>query len=338
MSPCKSDDAQFIMTATAKRFPVQSTIQHWQLRDLIVCGTKNGSKEIFYVCGNNVHILNTETGSSVPILKDLSFPPTCITTSHGYLAVGGQRSQLLVRQLTSNWFSHTSVGGCINNALSVINQGGSIRLLVSNNDESIKIYTLPSLVKVSCLSLPTAVNHSSVSPDGSTLAAVGDCNQVFLFNLTPSGGYHKLATIEVKGSSSGFSCAWNAASEKFAISSQDGFVQVYDVRSTHHPLAKFMTFGYPSENGAARVVKFSHQSSVDLLTFSEHMSHIHVVDARTFNERQIVRVAPTHREQHISGLAFSNDAKQLYVGLEDGILGFEVNSKSRRVFPYGDVR
>jgi WD40 repeat protein len=35
-----------------------------------------------------------------------------------------------------------------------------------------------------------------------------------------------------------FSVAWNHTSEKFAVSSQDGSVHVWDIRS-HHPLARF---------------------------------------------------------------------------------------------------
>lgn len=143
-------------------------------------------------------------------MKDLTFPPTSMTTGYvldmtlnsviiidifllnmvwlcvfscGYLAVGGQRSQLMVRQLSSNWYfyfsffpfefkdftywlafhyfryAHTSVGGSINNALCISSHPTGTRLLVCNNDESIKVYSLPALQRIANISLPTAVNY-----------------------------------------------------------------------------------------------------------------------------------------------------------------------------------
>lgn len=95
------------------------------------------------------------------------------------------------------------MGGSINNALCISNhprttdtQGaGDVRLLVCNNDETIKVYSLPSLQRITTLGLPTAVNYASVSPDGRRLCAVGDSNQVFLFDVTPSGYYQRIATL-----------------------------------------------------------------------------------------------------------------------------------------------
>ena len=48
--------------------------------------------------------------------------------------------------------------------------------------------------------------------------------------------------------------------------------------------------------------------------YSEHVSYVNLVDARTFNERQIVRVAPPGIDEHISGLAISPDSKVCFVG------------------------
>ena len=52
---------------------------------------------------NNVLQYNTARKTSIALLKDVSFSPTTITSAYGYLAVGGQRSQVIIRQLTSNW-------------------------------------------------------------------------------------------------------------------------------------------------------------------------------------------------------------------------------------------
>lgn len=77
----------------------------------------------------------------------------------------------------------------------ISNHGGSVRLLICNNDETIKAYTLPGLQRVASISLPTAVNYASVSPDGRKLIAVGDSPQVFLYNITANGTYERIATM-----------------------------------------------------------------------------------------------------------------------------------------------
>ncbi|KAI9224427.1 WD40-repeat-containing domain protein [Blastocladiella britannica] len=336
--PLIGDDVQFVSAAPTKH-PLRSTIQHWQLRDLVCCPTSR--HEVLYVHGNNVSVYNASTKVSTPILKDLAFPPTCISAGLGYLVVGGQRSQLLVRSLTSSWFTQHSVGACINNAL-VLTQNpngpaGSTRLLACNNDESIKVFDLPSMQRVANLTLPTAVNYAAVSPDGVNLAAVGDSNQVFLYSAAGSASYARTSTITVPGSSAGFSCSWNPTGDKFAIASQDGLVLVYDHRAPTTPMATFMSTVPASDRGAVRCVKWSPSSAMDLLAFTEHVSHVHFVDARNFNERQVVRVCPRGSEAHITGMSFSPDSRTVFVGTEAALLEFEVNSRARRSFPAGGV-
>jgi len=48
--------------------------------------------------------------------------------------------------------------------------------------------------------------------------------------------------------------------------------------------------------------------------YSEHVSYVNLVDARTFNERQVVRVAPAYHDEHISGIALSPDSRVCFVG------------------------
>ena len=92
-------------------------------------------------------------------MKDLAFSPTSIASGCGYLAAGGQRSQLVVRHLNSAWQGSTAVGGSINNAICISQHLNDTRILISNNDETIKIYSLPSLTRVTDITLPTAVNY-----------------------------------------------------------------------------------------------------------------------------------------------------------------------------------
>ncbi|KAI9359547.1 WD40-repeat-containing domain protein, partial [Zopfochytrium polystomum] len=316
-----------------KKHPQRSTIQHWQLRDLISCPTTR--KEFVYVNQNSVLSYNTETKQATHLLKDIAFPPASMTTGEGYLAAGGQSSQLMVRQLATNWFAQTNVGGSINNAMCISNHHGQTRLLISNNDETIKVYSLPGLQRIASISLPTAVNYASVSPDGRRLAAVGDSNQVYLFDVSASGSYSRITSFTAT-SDSGFSCAWNQSSDKLAVASQDGFVSVWDIRSSEK-LAKFGSKQGRQGSGACRCVKFSPSGAVDLMIYSEHESHVNVVDARTFNERQVLRVGQPNTDANISGICFSPDSKVIFVGMDNAVFEYEVDVFGRRSFPTGTL-
>ncbi|KAK9718180.1 hypothetical protein K7432_005695 [Basidiobolus ranarum] len=325
------ENAVFLKTEPRKH-GVRTSIQHWQLRDLVACPNEKG--EFYFVNQNNVSRYNTASMETTPIIKDLLFSPNSMTAGCGYLAAGGHRSQLAVSQLNSNWFVNISVGGSINNALCISNHLGSTRLLVSNNDQTIKVYLLPSMYKVASISFPTAVNYAAVSPDGTKMVAVGDSNEVFLFDIT-ADGYKNVATY-TSTIDAGFSCAWNQSSDKFAVASQDGYVSVWDVRSSNK-LAKINATQGTRAKGACRCVKFSPSGSVDLLMFSEHVSYVNIVDARTFNDRQSIRVAPPSFDQHISGFTFSPDSKAVYVGVEGSVLEYEVDTMRRRSFPTGSI-
>ncbi|KZT01516.1 uncharacterized protein LAESUDRAFT_731086 [Laetiporus sulphureus 93-53] len=113
-----------------------------------------------------------------------------------------------------------------------------------------------------------------------------------------------------------FSTAFSADGSKFAVASQEGAVVVWDVRSTK-PLKVFQTdksrtsktgTGYASgflyeepwdwsrgsinaPGWGVRSVKFSPPGAGrEIMTFTEHTSLLHVVDARTFEKEEIVRM------------------------------------------------
>ena len=82
----------------------------------------------------------------------------------GYLAVGGQRSQIVVKNLQNeDYIAQTSVGGAINNALHISRHLDEDRLLVCNNDETIKVFSLPLLDHIEDIKLRSAVNSGTVN-------------------------------------------------------------------------------------------------------------------------------------------------------------------------------
>ncbi|KAF9433810.1 hypothetical protein BGZ76_008945 [Entomortierella beljakovae] len=167
------------------------------------------------------------------------------------------------------------------------------------------------------------------------MVAVGDSKDVFLYDISVAAGYQKIETRSATTEAS-FSCAWNQSSDKFAVASQDGYVSVWDIRSSNK-LCKLGSKQQPQPKGATRCVKFSSSGSIDLLMFSEHVSYVNLVDARTFNDRQVVRVAPPNNDEHISGIAISPDSKSCFVGTEHSVLEFDVDTVTRRSFPSGSL-
>jgi len=129
------------------------------------------------------------------------------------------------------------------------------------------------------------------------------------FTMPSSPSFHS-STMAVPAS---FSTAFSADGSKFAVASQEGVVVVWDVRSTK-PLKVFQTdksrpsarsgnggaSGYLSDGQwdwtrapcwGVRSVKFSPPSGGrEVMTFTEHTSLLHVVDACTFEKEEIVRI------------------------------------------------
>ncbi|KAJ1954125.1 hypothetical protein EC988_002599 [Linderina pennispora] len=102
------------------------------------------------------------------------------------------------------------------------------------------------------------------------MCVVGDSNSVFLFNKR-GDDFEKIATLTASNDAS-FSCDWSQSSELFAVGSQDGFVNVWDIRS-HQKMISLETYQHGRSRGACRNVKFSPSGSVDLLAFSEVSFH-----------------------------------------------------------------
>ncbi|KAJ6620062.1 hypothetical protein B0H10DRAFT_1115965 [Mycena sp. CBHHK59/15] len=211
-------------------------------------------------------------------------------------------------------------------------------MAVSNNDCTVKFFDIPvrsrptSIVQVGSVPFNVPVNHSSISPDGRTLLTVGDSSKVLLHRLTggaqitaspiaavtlPATPFPALFSSPALAAS--FSTAFSADGSKFAVAAQEGVVAVWDVRSTR-PLRVFHTdkgrsgaSAWLSDDPAewsrvgrargpgwsARSVKFGGRPGRELMAFTEHTALVHVVDARTFETEEIVRVPafPRHRER-----------------------------------------
>lgn len=99
-------------------------------------------------------------------------------------------TKLEVRHLASGrqCFKGT-VGGTVNNALHVGRHPGSgeLRLYVCNNDDSVKVFALPSMAPLATIRTPVPANYAALSPDGAHLVVVGDCSSTLLYEAGPAG-------------------------------------------------------------------------------------------------------------------------------------------------------
>jgi WD40 repeat protein len=281
--------------------------------DLIHC--PDNADEFVYVRGNDVRLYNTRRQQWRPVLEDLSFKPNSITAGFGYIAAGGHRSQLAVRNMATQSLCNTSVGGSINNSMTIAQHAGDTRLLICNNDETIKVYSLPTLTHITDVKLPFAVNYCAVSGDGRRMVAVGDSRQGWLFEVQRAGTYARVATFTACANAA-FSCAWSPAGDKYAVACQDGSVSVWDIRNPHKAAATLVSEQHQSNKGACRAVKFSPSGGLDLLLYSEHDTLAHVVCTRTFTEQQTLRMSPAYEyAQGIAGVCFAPDSSKLFVGM-----------------------
>lgn len=266
---------------------------------------ENDNDVVATVHQSNVSLYNLKTRRSECIVRDLGFSPTAMAAGRGYLAVGGQRSQLAVRQFgDEDYQAQTTVGGAINNALHICEHLGETRLLVCNNDETIKIFRLPSMEHIGDIRTSSAVNSVCQSPDGRFLVAAGDSGEVVLYGVSASQGYVPLATSII--ADAGFSCSWDSVSARFAVAGQEGSVGIWDVRMQSTSKAckgkiASIDSAQKAPKGAVRCVKFSQDMSMDILAFTEHTSFLNLVDARNLRERQRVRLLQPGTDLNITG-------------------------------------
>ncbi|KXN86090.1 hypothetical protein AN958_10566 [Leucoagaricus sp. SymC.cos] len=184
---------------------------------------------------------------------------------------------------------------------------------------------------IGTLRFDVPINHSSISPDGRTLLSVGDSSKIYFHHMR--GGdpvtfehIHNLILpppdsspmLNPSSLAASFSTAFSADGMKFAVASQEGVLAVWDIRSTK-PMKVIQTDkhrgissddGYLSDDptdwtrGRSRAPGFSVRnvkfggggvSGKEVMTFTEHTSLLHVVDARTFETEEILKVPSVRR-------------------------------------------
>lgn len=178
---------------------------------------------------------------------------------------------------------------------------------------------------------------ATVSPDGRRMLAASDDGHVYIYQLSQNNEYSQVAALKVTQlkDTAALACAWNHNATLFAVTCGDGTVVVYDALT----LERRTTLGSiepRKTRNAPRAIQFS-KGPLDLLAYTEHVSLINIVDVRTFETRQVIRLGPADMDSHIAGLDFSADGQSILVALESDLVELPIDTSSRRQFGSGRV-
>lgn len=161
---------------------------HYQLANQM-CSAQHSSKldilpsqYLFYVDQFIIKKLNHFT-KEVTIEMELRFIPQNIHCSYDHLVVAGPTGELIIKDLKSEkvvFNQVTSNDHSINNSAIICKSyDGSIKVFVSSNDETVKIFSLNNLsFPPTILQFQDPINAVCVSHDGTSLVAVGDSPQI----------------------------------------------------------------------------------------------------------------------------------------------------------------
>lgn len=200
--------------------------------------------------------------------------------------------------------------------------------VLTNNDQTVRVYSLMSNIETFCLDFPFAMNHATISPDGQLLVAVGDKHIGYFFERvkttrpntmkTPEGRLqtimpewemlHQIRLYIPQGSTleGYFTTAWSQSGSLCALGSEGGFITLFDVerlKSTEYgeeAVVEVVGSSRPDSTigpGAVRTMLFS-PAPWDLLIWSEDQAHVCVADIRRgLQVRQVLVLDP--KDDHL---------------------------------------
>lgn len=234
---------------------------------------------------------------------------------------------LLVQELGGDIVNSITIHDLSNTGLSERNEPIA---LLSNNDKTVKIYSLAQRKVVAELLHPFQMNYALVSPDSNVLAAVGDGNRAFFYRRKPSKrpsgacpsttsvpehfprnewqlfAIPKLPVGDRMNDDHSFAITFSPSGHLCAISSQGGMISVFDMdvlntltEEEESDRAFLCTFKSSRSAiwGFVRSMEFSPEPW-DLLAWSEDHGRVGVADVRqAFCRRQILQLDPEQAEK-----------------------------------------
>jgi WD40 repeat protein len=323
------DSDNYIRTHDSKFFEAvgnHSTLpchsEHFQLRNCL-CSTSKS--QLYSICTESGKILkyNPLTREVLPamtIRKDAKL--VSMSVCEPYIAAGGINGELFIADITRGALLVDEVlaegESCITNYCQFYYDQAKLKLLVCNNDHSIRFIDPEFYAASKIFNCIAPVNHASLSPDLGLVAAALDDRAAYIFSTNDGQPVYKLEGHKDYG----FATGWHPLNPYIvATGNQDLSVRLWDLRNGgKQPLACLS-----AKIGACLSLKFT--GNGEFLVFSESADFIHVVDATLFEEEQVIDLFG-----EISGFAFDDDfsPERLFVGVFDrnyrGMTEFRRNS------------
>ncbi|KAK5726480.1 hypothetical protein LTR17_012704 [Elasticomyces elasticus] len=358
-------DADNLAHAQRGFYAAKIPVSHWQLRHYISAPEPD---LLYYASARDIYCLNTATKKRKHIAT-LPFEARCTASGYGYICVGGEDDGHFAaikidgngaRQQDTDTASEPRrhsvgrraasikverIGDEIVNSISIHRiqdeeaHLDDIVAVLTNNDKTVRMYSLPQSLETTVLDLPFAMNHATISPDGHMLIAVGDFNQAYFFQrdlqevppqipkphnrLTSSSIEWTLTSVvnlHASESSSGyFTTAWSETGHLVAVGSEGGHVTVFDMALLTHPHyededavvavipgSRPELLSYP---GAVRTIIFA-PDPWDLLIWAEDQGRVCIGDLRTgLKTKQVVNLDP--KDEKLNKLVFEDVPAEL---------------------------
>lgn len=183
--------------------------------------------------------------------------------------------------------------------------------VLTNNDKTVRIYSLTRKQEVTVLDFPFPMNHATISPDGDMLVAVGDHNSGFFFERNKTKKPNLAKNMEGRVESTPpdwtllhevslhvplnspiegyFTTAWSPSGRYCAVGSECGYITIFstevlkDCEYGEDAIIKLVTSTRPDITygaGAVRTMMFS-PAPWDFLIWSEDQARVCVADLRS---------------------------------------------------------
>lgn len=313
------------------------SIVHFQLRNLVWATTKH---DVYTVHNQSMTHWSSLNQISTELINgdDCIIPKqrghgsqsvsmvqfTTMAVDNDLLVVGGFHGELICKRLEDDGivFSTrvTDDENAITNSLEIYQDpNGSRRLVVANNDCSVRIFDTKYFDLLNHYVFPWSVNSVSVNPDATLFAVLGDHEDGLV--VDPKCGK---PIGKVRGHLDySFSSAWHPDGNILATGSQDTTCRLWDIRNLSQSLAIL-----GGRLGSIRCIKFS--SDGRFLATAEPIDFVHIYDC--FADYGKAHEIDFFGE--IAGLSFSPDTEAFYIGVADQTYGGLMEFKRRHQHHY----
>ncbi|PVI06295.1 hypothetical protein DM02DRAFT_514935 [Periconia macrospinosa] len=352
-----SRDTDTFVLPSSSYYPLKIPIAHYQLRHFI---SSSEPDLLYYASRADVYCLNAATRTQAQ-LATLPWDARCTASGYGYVCVGGAQDgnfaaikvsgfppanpadvdALLPLELSNRTTlsrppllparfhtEYAKIGDDIVNSISIHKLSADddaqeeVVAVLTNNDKSVRIYSLTANEQIAELWLPFPMNHATISPDGQLLVAVGDHHIGYFFKRTKSRASGPRKTTEEKETSPEwtliqevclyvpsesalegyFTTAWSPSGRLCAVGSECGYITVFDVDLVtqceygEDAIIRVLSSTRPDANiagpGAVRTMQFS-PAPWDFLIWSEDQARVCIADLRSdLKVKQVLTLDP----------------------------------------------